>query len=440
MKITVIGTGYVGLVTGACLADVGIEVSCVDIDQKKIEQLKKGIIPIYEPGLDAIVLRNINNKRLHFTTQLQEVIEEAEAIFIAVGTPPKDNGSAELKYVMQVAAEIGMLINNYKVVITKSTVPVGTNQKIKEVIEQQIKSRGKDISFSMVSNPEFLKEGAAIADFMRPDRVVVGVEDEAAKEIMERIYKPIQLSGERLVYMDIVSAEITKYAANAMLATKISFMNDMANLCELVGADINMVRNGIGTDARIGKKFIYAGVGYGGSCFPKDVKAIVNTAKEYNYQLRVLEAVDQVNEDQKYVMVQKIKKHFGDNLTGKKFAVWGLSFKPNTDDMRDAPSIIIINELVKAGAAVSVYDPISMEQAQKFYIGDKAAYTQNSYDALHQADALLLITEWPEFRIPDWQKVAALLKNKVVFDGRNIYDQQYLQEMGFAYFGIGRKN
>ena len=440
MKITVIGTGYVGLVTGACLADVGIEVSCVDIDQKKIEQLKKGIIPIYEPGLDAIVLRNINNKRLHFTTQLQEVIEEAEAIFIAVGTPPKDNGSAELKYVMQVAAEIGMLINNYKVVITKSTVPVGTNQKIKEVIEQQIKNRGKDIPFSMVSNPEFLKEGAAIADFMRPDRVVVGVEDEAAKEIMERIYKPIQLSGERLVYMDIVSAEITKYAANAMLATKISFMNDMANLCELVGADINMVRNGIGTDARIGKKFIYAGVGYGGSCFPKDVKAIVNTAKEYNYQLRVLEAVDQVNEDQKYVMVQKIKKHFGDNLTGKKFAVWGLSFKPNTDDMRDAPSIIIINELVKAGAAVSVYDPISMEQAQKFYIGDKVAYTQNSYDALHQADALLLITEWPEFRIPDWQKVAALLKNKVVFDGRNIYDQEYLQEMGFAYFGIGRKN
>ena len=440
MKITVIGTGYVGLVTGACLADVGIEVSCVDIDQKKIEQLKKGIIPIYEPGLDAIVLRNINNKRLHFTTQLQEVIEEAEAIFIAVGTPPKDNGSAELKYVMQVAAEIGMFINNYKVVITKSTVPVGTNQKIKEVIEQQIKNRGKDIPFSMVSNPEFLKEGAAIADFMRPDRVVVGVEDEAAKEIMERIYKPIQLSGERLVYMDIVSAEITKYAANAMLATKISFMNDMANLCELVGADINMVRNGIGTDARIGKKFIYAGVGYGGSCFPKDVKAIVNTAKEYNYQLRVLEAVDQVNEDQKYVMVQKIKKHFGDNLTGKKFAVWGLSFKPNTDDMRDAPSIIIINELVKAGAAVSVYDPISMEQAQKFYIGDKATYTQNSYDALHQADALLLITEWPEFRIPDWQKVAALLKNKVVFDGRNIYDQEYLQEMGFAYFGIGRKN
>ena len=440
MKITVIGTGYVGLVTGACLADMGIDVACVDIDQYKIEQLKQGSIPIYEPGLDAIVMRNIKNGRLHFTTQLQQVIAETEAIFIAVGTPPKDNGSAELKFVMKVAEEIGKLINNYKVVITKSTVPVGTNQKIKEIINQEIQNRELEIPFSMVSNPEFLKEGAAIADFMRPDRVVVGVEDEQAKEIMERIYKPIQLSGERLVYMDIVSAEITKYAANAMLATKISFMNDMANLCELVGADINMVRKGIGSDARIGKKFIYAGVGYGGSCFPKDVKAIVNTAKEYKYQLRVLEAVDQVNEDQKHVMVQKVKKHFGHDLTGKKFAVWGLSFKPNTDDMRDAPSIVIINELVKAGAAVSVYDPIAMEQAQKFYIGDKATYTQNAYDTLLHADAIILITEWPEFRIPNWQKVASLMKNKVVFDGRNIYDQEYLQEMGFAYFGIGRKN
>ena len=440
MKITVIGTGYVGLVTGACLADVGINVACVDIDANKVQQLKLGSIPIYEPGLEAMVLRNIKNGRLQFTTQLSDVIQDSEAIFIAVGTPPKDNGSAELKYVLQVAEEIGQLINAYTVVITKSTVPVGTNQKIKNIIEAQLQIRNLEIPFSMVSNPEFLKEGAAIEDFMRPDRVVIGVEDEAAKDIMERIFKPIQLSGERLVYMDIVSAELTKYAANAMLATKISFMNDMANLCELVGADINMVRKGIGTDARIGKKFIYAGVGYGGSCFPKDVKAIVNTAQEYNYSLRVLEAVDQVNEDQKKVLVHKVKKHFGENLKGKHFAMWGLSFKPNTDDMRDAPSIIIAKELVAAGATITAYDPIAMHHAKNIYLGDTVQYTNHAYDALINADALLLITEWPEFRIPDWQKLSILMKNKIIFDGRNIYDQAYLQEMGFAYFGIGRKS
>jgi len=437
MKITVVGTGYVGLVSGACFSEVGIEVVCVDIDQKKIENLKNGIMPIYEPGLEEIVKRNFASGRLHFSTDLGDAIQGSQVAFIAVGTPPGEDGSADLKYVLAVADEIGRTMTDYIVVATKSTVPVTTGEKVKAAIQSALDDRGSDLTFAVASNPEFLKEGAAVEDFMKPDRIVIGIDDERAEEIMKRLYKPFQLNGDRIIYMDIPSAEMTKYTANAMLATKISFMNDIANLCELVGADANMVRKGIGADPRIGNKFIYPGVGYGGSCFPKDVKAIIKTGKKYGYDLRVLQAVEDVNDDQKHVLVQKIKKHFGDDLSGKTFAMWGLSFKPNTDDMRESPAIVIIDELIEAGAKVKAYDPIAMKEAQHIYVGDKITYAKDAYDACVDTDALLLVTEWSEFRIPSWSAIAKLLHNKVVFDGRNIYDKSYLSELGFTHYGIG---
>lgn len=437
MKITVVGTGYVGLVTGTCFADVGIEVICVDIDIHKIEKLKKGIIPIYEPGLEELVERNYKNGRLKFTTDLGEAIQGSEVVFIAVGTPPGEDGSADLSYVLGVAKEVGQKMNDYLVVATKSTVPVGTGEKVKQEIQNALNLRNSNLEFSVASNPEFLKEGAAVEDFLKPDRIVIGTEDKRAEEFMHRLYKPFQLSGERIVYMDIPSAEMTKYTANAMLATKISFMNDIANLCERVGADVNMVRRGIGSDPRIGNKFIYPGVGYGGSCFPKDVKAIVRTAKQYNYELKVLQAVEEVNDAQKFILVEKIKKHFGESLNGMIFAMWGLSFKPNTDDMREAPSLVIIDELKKLGAEVRAYDPVAMEHAKEFYLGNKVIYCKDAYEACTNADALLLVTEWAEFRMPDWNEISKLLKNKVIFDGRNIYDTQYLKEKGFKHYGIG---
>lgn len=438
MKITVVGTGYVGLVSGTCFADVGIEVVCVDVNQKKIEDLKKGIIPIYEPGLEEMVKRNFSNGRLQFSTNLAEAIQGSEVVFIAVGTPPGEDGSADLSYVLAVAKEVGESMSDYLVVATKSTVPVGTGQKVKTSIENALKARGASISFSVASNPEFLKEGAAVDDFLKPDRVVIGTEDERAQEIMHRLYRPFQLNSDRMIYMDIPSAEMTKYTANAMLATKISFMNDIANLCELVGADVSMVRKGIGSDSRIGNKFIYPGAGYGGSCFPKDVKAIIRTAKEYDYDLRVLQAVEAVNQDQKMVLFQKAAKHFQQDLKGKTFAVWGLSFKPNTDDMREAPSLVIIEALMNAGAKIQAYDPIAMDHAKEFYLGDKITYCKDVYEACNEADGLFLITEWAEFRLPNWEIIAKLMKEKVVFDGRNIYDIQYLKEKGFQYYGIGQ--
>ena len=439
MKIAVVGTGYVGLVSGACFADVGIEVVCVDIDQKKIDKLKNGIMPIYEPGLEEIVVRNYKSGRLQFSTDLGQAIQGAEVAFIAVGTPPGEDGSADLKFVLEVADEIGSKMNDFIVVATKSTVPVTTGEKVRAAIQSALDKRGSDLQFAVASNPEFLKEGAAVEDFLKPDRIVIGVDDDRAEQIMRRLYKPFQLSGERIIYMDIPSAEMTKYAANAMLATKISFMNDIANLCELVGADANMVRKGIGSDPRIGNKFIYPGVGYGGSCFPKDVKAIIKTAKQYGYDLKVLQSVEDVNDAQKYVLSRKVKAHFGEDLSGMTFAMWGLSFKPNTDDMREAPAGVIIDELRAAGAKVKVYDPVAMEEAKAHYIFDKVTYCKDAYEALVDADALLLVTEWSEFRIPSWNVVSKLLKNKVIFDGRNIYEKDYLKSLGFEHYGIGSK-
>lgn len=437
MKITVVGTGYVGLVSGACFSDVGIEVVCVDVDQKKIENLKNGIMPIYEPGLEEMVVRNYQSGRLHFSTNLPEAIEGSDVAFIAVGTPPGEDGSADLKFVLAVAEEIGRSMTNFIVVATKSTVPVSTGKKVEATIQGALDKRGSDLTFAVASNPEFLKEGAAVEDFLRPDRIVIGVENERAEQIMKRLYKPFQLSGDRMIYMDIPSAEMTKYAANAMLATKISFMNDIANLCELVGANANMVRKGIGSDGRIGTKFIYPGIGYGGSCFPKDVKAIIKTAKEYGYNLRVLQSVEDVNEAQKAVLFNKVKAHFNGDLEGKTFAMWGLSFKPNTDDMREAPSMVIIDQLLAAGAEVKAYDPIAMKEAKVHYIGDKITYCEDAYEACVDADALLLVTEWSEFRIPSWNVLSKLLKNKLIFDGRNIYDPIYLKELGYKHYGIG---
>lgn len=439
MKIVVVGTGYVGLVSGACFADVGIDVTCVDIDQNKINKLKNGIMPIYEPGLEEIVTRNYKSGRLHFSTDLGEAIQGAEVAFIAVGTPPGEDGSADLKYVLAVADEIGSKMTDYIVVATKSTVPVTTGEKVRSAIQDALDKRSSSQSFAVASNPEFLKEGAAVEDFLKPDRIVIGVDDEHAEKIMQRLYKPFQLSGDRIIYMDIPSAEMTKYAANAMLATKISFMNDIANLCEKVGADANMVRKGIGSDPRIGNKFIYPGVGYGGSCFPKDVKAIIKTAKQYGYELKVLQAVEDVNDAQKYVLANKVKAHFGEDLSGLTFAMWGLSFKPNTDDMREAPATVIIDQLIEAGARVKAYDPVAMEEAKSHYIFDKVTYCKDAYEALVDADALLLVTEWSEFRIPSWDVVKKLLKSKVIFDGRNIYDKKYLESLGLSHYGIGSK-
>ena len=436
MKITIVGTGYVGLVTGTCFSEVGINVTCIDIDQKKIEGLKNGVMPIYEPGLEPMVKSNLEKGRLHFSTSLKDNLKDSEAVFIAVGTPPGEDGSADLKYVLAVAREVGQHMEDYMVVVTKRTVPVGTAKKVKAAVQEELDNRGANIDFDVASNPEFLKEGAAIQDFLKPDRIVVGVESEKARKIMEKLYKPFLLNGHPTIFMDVPSAEMTKYAANSMLATKISFMNDVANLCEIMGADVNMVRKGIGSDSRIGTKFIYPGVGYGGSCFPKDVKALIKTADENGYKMRVLTAVEEVNEAQKSVMVAKVKKHFGEDLSGMTFGIWGLSFKPKTDDMREAPSIVIINQLMEAGAKVKAFDPVAMEEAHRD-LGDSITYAKDEYDAIVDTDALLLVTEWPEFRIPNFNVVSKLLKNKVIFDGRNIYDREELRSLGYTYYGIG---
>ena len=436
MKITVIGTGYVGLVTGACLSDVGIEVTCVDIDQKKIDGLKNGILPIYEPGLEEIVKRNYHKGRLNFSTDLGEAIEGSQAAFIAVGTPPGEDGSADLKYVLAVADQIGKTMTDYLVVITKSTVPVGTAEKVRRAVADTLELRDVDFGFDVASNPEFLKEGAAIDDFMKPDRIVVGVDSEDAQKVMDRLYRPFTLNGHPVIFMDIPSAEMTKYAANAMLATKISFMNDIANLCEKMGADVNQVRKGIGSDPRIGNKFIYPGIGYGGSCFPKDVKALARTGRENGHTMRILEAVEAVNDDQKSVLFNKINAYFGGSLQGKTIAFWGLSFKPNTDDMREAPSVVLANLLLQAGAQVRAYDPVAMEEA-KHDLGDTITYCTNDMEAIQGVDALALITEWTEFRVPNWEKVGQAMKTKVVFDGRNLYRREIVGEAGFDYYGIG---
>ncbi|MDP4184095.1 MAG: UDP-glucose/GDP-mannose dehydrogenase family protein [Bacteroidota bacterium] len=438
MKIAVVGTGYVGLVSGACLAETGVSVTCVDIDADKINKLKQGIIPIYEPELSNVVISNVEKGRLQFSTSLKESIVDCQSVFIAVGTPPDEDGSADLKYVLSVADEIGQYMQDYLVVVTKSTVPVGTSLKVKNKIIESLNRRSASIPFDVASNPEFLKEGSAVKDFLYPDRIVIGVESERAKKIMERLYKPFVLNGHPILFMDIFSAEMTKYTANAMLATKISFMNDIANLCEIVGADINMVRKGIGSDPRIGNKFIYPGTGYGGSCFPKDVKALVKTAKDYDYQLEVLEAVENVNNRQKSVLVHKIEKHFNGDLKGKRFALWGLSFKPKTDDMREAPALVIIEKLKEKGAEVIAFDPVAMNEAKR-RIGDSILYARNEYEAIDGADALLIVTEWPDFRTPDFIRMGKLLKNKLIFDGRNIYDPDEMEELDFTYYSIGRK-
>ena len=436
MNVTVIGSGYVGLVTGACLAEVGIEVTCVDIDQQKIDNLKDGILPIYEPGLEEIVKRNYKKGRLNFSTDLGDAIRGAEAAFIAVGTPPGEDGSADLKYVLAVADQIGKTMTDYLVVITKSTVPVGTAEKVRGAVANTLDARGVDFCFDVASNPEFLKEGAAIDDFMKPDRIVVGADSEEAQSIMDKLYRPFTLNGHPVIFMDIPSAEMTKYAANAMLATKISFMNDIANLCEIMGADVNLVRRGIGSDPRIGNKFIYPGIGYGGSCFPKDVKALARTGRENGHTMRILEAVEEVNNDQKSVIFNKINAYFGGDLQGKTIAFWGLSFKPNTDDMREAPSVVIANLLLDAGANVRAYDPVAMEET-KHQLGERITYCESDMDAIQGADALALITEWSEFRVPRWEKVGAAMNNKVVFDGRNLYRSETLIEHGYDYYGIG---
>lgn len=436
MNVVVVGTGYVGLVTGTCFAEVGINVTCVDTDIKKIENLKSGIIPIYEPGLEDMVQRNVEKGRLHFSTDLKETLPQAEVIFSAVGTPPDEDGSADLKYVLEVARTIGAYMNDYVLVVTKSTVPVGTAEKVRAAINQQLKARNLDLEFDVASNPEFLKEGAAVQDFLKPDRIVVGTDSKRAETLFSKLYKPFTLNGHPVIFMDIPSAEMTKYTANAMLATKISFINDIANLCEKVGANIHDVRRGIGSDSRIGNKFIYAGTGYGGSCFPKDVKAIIRTAKLNDYNLRVLEAVEAVNDDQKSNLVTKARRYFNNNLKGKKIALWGLSFKPQTDDMREAPALVIVKELIEQGAEVVGYDPVAIEEAKR-RIGNTIQYAENMYDAVNDADALFLVTEWKEFRIPNYNKLKERMKHHVIFDGRNIYERQEMIDHGFDYFGIG---
>ncbi len=436
MKVVIVGTGYVGLVTGACLADVGVDVCCIDVDKEKIEGLKNGILPIYEPGLEEIVIKNYKKNRLSFDTSLKDNLANAEAVFIAVGTPPNEDGSADMKYVLKVAEEIGQHLQQYSVIVTKSTVPVGSAELVRKTVQEQLDKRSADLKFDMASNPEFLKEGAAVKDFMSPDRIVIGIDADKAREIMDTLYKPFLLNGYRIIYMDIPSAEMTKYAANAMLATRISFMNDIANLCELVGANVNHVRAGIGSDPRIGKKFLYAGIGYGGSCFPKDVQALIKIGKDYGHQLRILEAVEDINDEQKNVIFKKIDKYFDGALTGKTFAVWGLSFKPNTDDVRFAPAFVLIESLLNAGAKVKVFDPVAMNEAKK-QLGDSVEWSNDVYKTVEDADAIALITEWNEFRLPDWQRIQSLMKGKAIFDGRNIYDDVQLQKAGFDYFGIG---
>lgn len=435
MKIAVVGTGYVGLVTGTCFSEMGIDVTCVDVIESKIKGLKNGIIPIYEPGLEDMVLKNYRAGRLHFTTDLKSCLNEVEVVFSAVGTPPDEDGSADLSYILEVAKEIGANMCKYVLVVTKSTVPVGTACKVKMAIQAELDKRNFDLKFDVASNPEFLKEGNAIDDFMKPDRVVVGVESEKAKEIMERLYKPFMMNNYRLIFTDIPSAEMIKYAANAMLATRISFMNDIANLCKYVGADVNMVRKGIGSDSRIGSKFLYPGCGYGGSCFPKDVKALIKTAEQNGYTMRVLNAVEEVNERQKEILFNKLTKQLGKDLKGKTIAMWGLAFKPGTDDMREAPSLVLIDKILNVGGQLKVYDPIAMKECQR-RIGNVVMYAKDIYDAVLDADALLVVTEWKEFRMPSWGVVKKTMRGALVLDGRNIYEEKELSEFGLQYFSI----
>lgn len=449
MNIAIVGTGYVGLVSGTCFADTGANVTCVDVDKDKIERLQRGDIPIYEPGLDELVVKNVKAGRLKFTTSLAEVLNDQQIIFSAVGTPPDEDGSADLKYVLQVARTIGQNINKYVVVVTKSTVPVGTASKVRAAIQEELDKRKLDIQFDVASNPEFLKEGNAIKDFMSPDRVVVGVESDKAKQLLTRLYKPFLINNFRVIFMDIPSAEMTKYAANSMLATRISFMNDIANLCELVGADVNMVRQGIGSDTRIGRKFLYAGCGYGGSCFPKDVKALIKTADNNGYSMEVLKAVERVNEHQKTILFEKLKTSLG-NLDGRNIAVWGLSFKPETDDMRESTALVMLSLLLKSNCYVRVYDPVAMDECRRrisvLAQADKAIadcvdnieYCRDMYEATLDADALLLLTEWKEFRLPSWDVISRSMRNQLVIDGRNIFDSDELADAGFEYHCIGR--
>ena len=437
MDIAIVGTGYVGLVSGTCFAEIGVDVTCVDTNSEKIESLQKGIIPIYENGLEEMVLRNMKAKRLKFTTSLESCLDDVEVIFSAVGTPPDEDGSADLKYVLEVARTIGRNMKQYKLVVTKSTVPVGTAPKVRAVIQEELDKRGVKIDFDVASNPEFLKEGNAISDFMSPDRVVVGVESARAEKLMSKLYKPFLLNNFRVIFMDIPSAEMTKYAANSMLATRISFMNDIANLCELVGADVNMVRSGIGSDTRIGRKFLYPGIGYGGSCFPKDVKALIKTAELNGYPMQVLRAVEEVNELQKSVLFDKLVKQFNDNLKDKTIALWGLAFKPETDDMREAPALVLIDKLLKAGCQIRAYDPAAMQECKR-RIGDSVYYACDMYDAVLDADALMLVTEWKEFRLPSWAVIRKTMAQQIVLDGRNIYDKKEMEELGFVYSCIGK--
>ncbi len=437
MNIAIVGTGYVGLVSGTCFAEMGVNVTCVDVNEEKINSLKNGQVPIYEPGLDEMVLRNHREGRLNFTTDLTSCLDNVDIVFSAVGTPPDEDGSADLQYVLAVAREFGQNINKYTVLVTKSTVPVGTAKKVKAVIREELEKRGVDVPFDVASNPEFLKEGAAIKDFMSPDRVVVGVESEKAKELMSKLYRPFMLNNFRVIFTDIPSAEMIKYAANSMLATRISFMNDIANLCELVGADVNMVRKGIGADVRIGSKFLYPGCGYGGSCFPKDVKALIKTAEKNGYNMSVLKAVEEVNENQKHVLFNKLSKYYGGDLKGKTIAMWGLAFKPETDDMREATSLVTISLLLEAGCTVRVYDPVAMNECRR-RIGDKVYYATDMYDAVLDADALLMLTEWKQFRLPSWGVVNKSMKKPLIIDGRNIYDAEELKQNGFEYYCIGR--
>jgi UDPglucose 6-dehydrogenase len=438
MRIVVVGSGYVGLVTGACFAESGVNVTCVDVDSAKIQQLKQGKIPIYEPGLEVMVRVNSEKKRLTFSTDISEGIDGAEVVFIAVGTPPGEDGSADLKHVLNVARDIGRVITKHIVVVTKSTVPVGTAEKIRTAIQSELDKRNAAVTFDMASNPEFLKEGAAIDDFLKPERIVIGTDKEGTKEIMTRLYMPFVLNNHPILFMDIASAEITKYAANAMLATRISFINEIANLCEILGADINNVRKGIGSDSRIGSKFIYPGTGYGGSCFPKDVKAILQTARDYGYELNVIRAVEKANDYQKNVIFNKMNKFFGGDLRNRLIGIWGLSFKPKTDDIREASSLVLIEKLLGAGARVKAYDPAAMEETRKV-LGDRIEYSKDPYEAVADADAVALMTEWSEFHLPDFNRLADMMKEKVIFDGRNIYDPALLRSLGFTYFGIGRK-
>jgi len=438
MKIAVVGTGYVGLVTGTCFSETGITVTCVDVDKAKVESLKQGHATLYEPGLENMIKRNIEKGRLFFTTSLEESLAGSDAVFIAVGTPPGEDGSADLGHVLKVASEIGKVINSYIVVVVKSTVPVGTSGRVKKVIEEELKKRKADIPFDMASNPEFLKEGSAVEDFLKPERIVIGTSTTRAAEIMSRLYKPFLLNNHPILFMDIASAEMTKYAANSMLATRISFINEIANLCDLLGADINQVRKGIGSDSRIGSKFLYPGPGYGGSCFPKDVKALLHTAKEHGYDMKVIKAVETANEYQKDVLFRKIQKHFGNNTEGRKIAVWGLSFKPHTDDIRESSSIHLIKTLLNHKASVCAYDPAAMKETEKI-LGNSIDYAANPYDAALGADALAVVTEWPEFRIPDLKTLSETMKSRVIFDARNIYEPDDMKNAGFIYYGIGRR-